>query len=103
MPGILDQHLMRADRTHAVVNAIAAASGLAFNVVERCGMHHRACRPAHRAGNCGDELRSLRGIWAKTADGLRTWCALGSVVSGHDQERVMGSLRSSMHKVNTAG
>ena len=57
--GILDQHFMRAHRAHAVVNAIAAAAGLAFNVVERRGMHHGARRPVRRAGYRGDDLRGI--------------------------------------------
>ena len=39
MARVLDQHLVRSDGVHAVIEAIATASGLAFNVIERRGMH----------------------------------------------------------------
>ncbi len=48
VPGIFDQDFMSANRIHAVVDAVAAAAGLAFNVIERRGMHHGARRPADR-------------------------------------------------------
>jgi hypothetical protein len=39
---ILDDDLVRADGAHAVVEAVAAASGLTFDVVERGRMHYGA-------------------------------------------------------------
>ena len=45
MTGIFDQHFVRADRGHAIVDAVAAASGLAFDAVKRPGMHDRARGP----------------------------------------------------------
>ena len=48
--GILHQNFVRANGAHAVVDAVAAAVGFAFNVVERCGMHHGARRPSNCAG-----------------------------------------------------
>ena len=95
--GILHQHFMRAHRIHAIVDAVAAAAGLAFDVIERRGMHHRARRPDPRAlGSCGDDLRGVGGVGAKTAGdfGTRPLSAGSSPVM--TQERVMGSLRSSM-------
>ena len=97
VPGIFDQHFMSAHRTHAVVNAVAAAAGLAFNVVKRRGMHHRARRPA----------RAL-GIAAMTCVGSGESGQKRQTVSGRGdpppgsspvmtQDRVMGSLRSSMY------
>src|ERR1700740_42673 len=49
VPRILHQNFMRAHRTHAAVNAVAAAARLAFNVIERRGMHQGTRRPARRA------------------------------------------------------
>src|SRR5258706_10466006 len=43
--GVFEQQLVRADRSHAVIETVAATRGLAFNPVDRCGMNHRAGRP----------------------------------------------------------
>ena len=56
---VLHQHLVRAHRPHRVVEAVAAALRVAFDVVERVGVHHRPRRPrpaVHR-GHGGDHLR----------------------------------------------
>ena len=55
---IFDQHFMRANRVHAVVNAIASAVRFAFNMVKRAGMNDGTSRPgnAGRAGRSGDHL-----------------------------------------------
>src|SRR5580658_3836226 len=45
VPGIFHQNFMSADGTHAIIDAVATAVGLAFNVVQRRGMHHRARGP----------------------------------------------------------
>src|ERR1700679_2120059 len=46
---ILDDDLVRADGAHAVVEAVAAASGLTFDVVERGRMHYGARAPGRPA------------------------------------------------------
>ena len=84
VPGILDQHFVSAHGTHAVVNAVAAPARLAFNVIERRGMHHRSRRPPDRARHGRDDLRGLGRIRAKTAGRFRTRRALRRVVSRHD-------------------
>ena len=82
---ILDQHLMRAHRSHAVVQAIAAASGIALDTVKRGGMHDRTSRPrlALRSGQVGDELQRCRRIGAKAAKGFRARRAVLAVVPGN--------------------
>ena len=40
--GVLDDDLVRANRLHGVVQAIARAAGFAFDPVDGMGMHHRA-------------------------------------------------------------
>ncbi len=101
---IFDQHFVRADGVHAVVDAVAAAAGIAFDAVKRRGMHDRARRPrnSRRIGRLRDHLRRSRGIGTETAGNVS-----GASVAGSSpvmtQERVMGSLRSSMdRKENTA-
>jgi hypothetical protein len=66
---ILNQHLMRAHRMHAVIDAIAAAARLAFNAIQRRRMHHRARRPwrSRIIRSRGDYLHRVRGIAAKWA------------------------------------
>src|SRR5215469_17990076 len=59
VPRILDKHFMRSDRTHAVIKAVAAASRVAFDVVERPGMHEGTRRPGRTCGarRLGDDLQ----------------------------------------------
>ena len=72
---ILKQHFMRADRSHAVVNALAPAGRLAFNPVERIGMYHRSRRPriAVDASHAGYLLRRCAAVKAERASSFRTW------------------------------
>ena len=96
--GILDQDFMRADRVHAVVDAVAAAAGFAFDVVERRGMHDGARGPGNPGRWAGaNHLRALLEIGAETAGDCGTWTRLSAGSSPvMTQERVMGSLRSSI-------
>src|ERR1700722_20386146 len=73
---------MRADRTHAVVDAIATAPGLAFNMVEREGMHHRPRRPPRRGWHRRNDLRGFGRIRTKTASPFRTRAA--GLISRHN-------------------
>ena len=75
---------VRADGVHTVVDAIAAATGIAFNVIKRRGMHHGAGRPrnARSVGRFRDHLQGRRGIGAETADGLGA--RLAGIVAGDD-------------------
>ena len=94
---IFQQNFVRSHRSHAVVESVAAAGRLAFDVVKRLRMHNRARRPraAIHAGQGGDDLRGLGGRTAKRQACER---GVGSMTSSPviTQERVMGSLRSSM-------
>jgi len=42
---VFDKNFMRSDSSHAVINAISAAAGLALDVIERCRMHYGARGP----------------------------------------------------------
>ena len=76
---IFDQHFVRADRVHAVVDAVAAAAGFSFNAVERLGMNHGTRRPgnAGRVGRFRNHLRRRGGIctesgkWSRDAVRIR--------------------------------
>jgi hypothetical protein len=43
--GIFDQHLVRANRAHRVVEPFSAAARITFHPVERRGMHYGPRRP----------------------------------------------------------
>jgi hypothetical protein len=60
---IFQQNFVSAHRSHAVVEAVAAARRFAFDVVERMGMDDGTRRPgaAIHAGQVGDDLRGLGG------------------------------------------
>jgi hypothetical protein len=81
---IFEQHFMSADRSHAVVEAVAAARRLAFDVVQRMRMDDRARRPgaAIHARQVGDDLRRRGGRTAKPA-GLGTGSGLDDIVTGN--------------------
>src|SRR5208337_4383036 len=81
--GIFDQYFVSADRSHAIVEAIAAAGRFAFDVVERMRMDYRARRPcaAIHAGQVGDDVRWLRGRTTKTA-GFGARRGLDDIVAG---------------------
>ena len=46
---VLDQHLVRAEGGHAVIETLAAPVRWDFNVINRPGMHHRPRRPGTAA------------------------------------------------------
>ncbi len=102
---VFDDHFMRADRVHAVIDAVAAAAGFAFDAIERHGMHDGARGPgnAGRVGRLRDHLRGRRSVGAETAGGLGTRSVSAGSSPVMTQERVMGSLRSSIGKENTGG
>ncbi len=79
---IFDQNFVRADRSHAVIEAVAAAGRLAFNVVERVRMDDRARRPcaAIHARQVGDHMSGLGRGAAKPA-GFGPWSGLDDVVA----------------------
>ena len=81
---IFEQDFMRADCSHAVVEAVPAARRLAFDVVERMRMDDGARRPgaAIHSGQGGDDLAWLGGRTAKPA-GLRRWSRLDDIVTGN--------------------
>src|SRR5271165_4227711 len=83
--GIFDQDFMRADRVHAVINAIAAAAGLAFDVVERLRMHHGARRPRCTGSvwSSGNHLQRL-GVGTKRAGGLDARSRFAWVIARDD-------------------
>ena len=82
---IFDQHFMRADGVHAVVNAVAAAVGLAFDAVKRRGMNDRARRPGSPR-RVGEVAITCSGAAepSQTAGGLGTRCGFGRIVAGDD-------------------
>ncbi len=79
----LEQNFVSANRPHAVVEAVATAGWLAFNVVQRIRMHDRARRPraAIHAGQVGDDLRRFGVRTAKLA-GLGARSGLDDIVTG---------------------
>ena len=58
---VLHQHLVRTHRTHLVIEAVALAQRVPFNVVKGVGVHHRTRRPqsAVQRGHRGDHLRRM--------------------------------------------
>ena len=102
---IFDQHFMRAHRMHAVINSVAAAARLALDAVERRGMHD--ARADHGTpGALGDFAITCSGC-AESAQKRQADSGRGPDSAGSSpvmtQERVMGSLRSSIgRKENTA-
>ena len=97
---ILHQNFVRTNGAHAVVNAIAAACSLAFYMVQSAGMHHGARRP--RSAGVPDMVAIIcagsreSGQKRQTDSARATLSGTSSPVITH--ERVIGSLRSSMHK-----
>jgi hypothetical protein len=82
---ILDNYFVCADRVHAVVDAVPAASGLAFDVVERPGMNNRTTRPGG-AGSIGS-LRDFVQDGRAGAEGARRIGArsgIAGIISGND-------------------
>ena len=87
MAGIFDQHFVRADRRHAVVEAVAAARRVAFNVVER-SRDGPPRAPTMAAPGAPEWWRSIAagavksGQKRQTEFGTRS--GFGDVVSGDD-------------------
>src|ERR1700686_2166571 len=83
---VFDQHFMRADRVHAVINAVAAAAGFALDAVKRRGVNDGTRGPwdAGGIGRFRDHLQRRRGTIAKTADGLRTRSGFGRIIARDD-------------------
>ena len=80
----LEQDLVGADGTHAVVKSVAATVGIAFDAVEGVGMNDGARGPLSVvARHAGDDLRRRFGIWTKTARLGRTGL-FRDIVSGDD-------------------
>ena len=78
---IFHQHFVRADGSHAIVNAVAAASGLPLDTIERTGMHDGACGP-----------RISRGIRRRRDHLLRRRCftkTAGAVEARHGFCRII--------------
>src|SRR6202163_3008838 len=80
--GIFQQNFVSAHRSHAVVESVAAAGRLAFDMVQGLRMDDRARRPraAIHAGQGGDDIRSVGGRATKTA-GLGAWRGLAHIVA----------------------
>src|SRR5215472_10046246 len=85
MVGILNQHFMRANGAHLVIDAVATAAGLSFNMVKRLGMDYGARRPGSAGiiGGFGDLLKP-HGVGTKTTGRINAWCTIAGFVSGHD-------------------
>src|SRR5271154_5405055 len=73
---------MCANRSHTIVESVATARRLAFNVVKRLWMNHRASRPcaAVQSGKIGHNLRVRGGRPAKLAL-LGARLRLGNIVT----------------------
>src|SRR6202795_902251 len=80
--GILQQNFVSAHRSHAVVESVAAAGRLAFDVVQGLRMNDRARRrrAAIHTGQGGDDVGSVGGGATKTA-GLGAWRGLAGIVA----------------------
>src|SRR6266404_2817649 len=80
--GIFQQNFVSAHRSHAVVESVAAAGRLAFDVVQGLRMNDRAGRPctAIHAGQISDDFGWLGGGTAKRA-GLGAWRGLADIVA----------------------
>src|SRR5690242_1835927 len=105
--GILDEHFVRADGVHLVIDAVAAAAGFALDVVKRLGMYYRARRPC-RAGVVGRPGNFLKasGVGTETAGRIGSLARVTGLVARHDPGTGDGILtefhsRSSRKKENT--
>src|ERR1700675_2903356 len=80
--GIFQQNFVSPHRSHAVVESVAAAGRLAFDVIQSLRMDNRARRPRTtiHAGQGGDHIGYVGGRATKTA-GLGAWRGLADVVA----------------------
>src|SRR5882762_2569601 len=80
--GIFQQNFVSAHRSHAVVESVAAAGRLAFDVVQGLRMNDRAGRPcaAIHAGQVSNDLGWLGGSATKRA-GLGAWRGLADIIA----------------------
>src|SRR4029077_4098158 len=80
--GIFQQNLVSAHRSHAVVESVAAAGRLTFDVVQGLRMYDRARRPcaAIYAGQVSNDFGWLGGSSTKGA-GLGAWRGLADIVA----------------------
>ena len=82
--GIFDEHFMRPDGTHAIVQAVAPTSGLAFDVIQRPRVNDSAGRPS-RAGSVWRFRDHLQvGVGAEAARRVGVWRRFRRLVTGHD-------------------
>ena len=84
MIGILHEHFMRADGVHPIVESITAASGLAFDVIERPRVHNGTRRPcrSRSIGSLGDDVQT--GIGTERARRVGARSRIAGIVAGHD-------------------
>src|ERR1700722_14520627 len=82
---IFQQNFVRANRSHTVVNAIAASRSFTFHPVKRGWMHDGTRRPRRTwcRRQTGDDLTRRRRISAEGTLGLRMWCGFGNIVAGN--------------------
>src|SRR5271165_5754293 len=82
---VLQQDLMSSDRTHAVIQPIAATRRVALNPVQRLRMDHRARRPrtAVEPRHGRNNLQWL-GRWTAKTAGLGAGSRLRNIVSRDD-------------------
>jgi hypothetical protein len=75
---------MRADGVHAIVEPVTAASGLAFDVIERPRVHNGTRGPgwAGSIGSLRDDVQT--GIGAERARRVGTRSGVAGIVAGHD-------------------
>src|SRR5882762_3410700 len=80
--GILQQNFVSAHRSHSVVESVASAGRLAFDVVQGLRMNDRAGRPcaAIHAGQVSNDLGWLGGSATKRA-GLGAWRGLADIIA----------------------
>ena len=76
---------MSADRSHAVIKPIAAASRFPFNMVKGMGMNDRSSCPQTtvQSGKIRDHLRWLSGSYTKAADFRMGWWLDNIVARDH--------------------
>src|ERR1700691_5168927 len=99
MPRILQQYFMSADGTHAIIQAVPAASRFAFDMVKGIRMNHRARRPGApiQPGEVSDDVGRLGRRAAKTT-GLRKWFGFDDIVA-RDHPRTRDRILAKFHGV----